>query len=158
MILEDLGIEAGRCALEWVSAAEAPRFVQVITEFDARIRDLGPIGHSEGLESQILMHKIRAAKIALEGRKVRMSLARESKKIKKQGTYGEFPSREKLSTTIQDETTLYETLLYLQERERPASELAELLGVSVDQAASCIEILKKKKMWNGDLHGDRLSG
>jgi hypothetical protein len=148
MILENLGIETGRCALEWVSAAEAPRFVQVITEFDARIRDLGPIGHSEGLDRQALLHKIRAAKIALEGRKVRMALARESKKkMKKHGTYGEFPSREKLSTTIQDETTLYETLLYLQERERPASELAELLGVSLDQAASCVETLKKKKMW-----------
>ena len=158
MILENLKIETGRCALEWVSAAEAPRFVQVITEFDARIRDFGPIGHSEGLDRQALLHKIRAAKIALEGRKVRMALARESKKIKKHGTYGEFPSREKLSTTIQDETTMYETLLYLQERERPASELAELLGVSVDLAASCVETLRKKKMWNGDLHGDRLSG
>lgn len=158
MILENLKIETGRCALEWVSAAEAPRFVQVITEFDARIRDFGSMGHSEGLDRQALLQKIRAAKIALEGRKVRMSFAMESKKMKKHGTYGEFPSREKLSTTIQDETILYETLLYLQERERTASELAELLGVSLDQAASCIETLRKKKMWNGDLHGDRLSG
>ncbi len=53
---------------------------------------------------------------------------------------------------------MYETLLYLQEGERPASELAELLGVSVDRAASCVETLIKKKMWNGDFHGDRLSG
>lgn len=158
MILEGLGIETGRCALEWVSAAEAPRFVQVITEFDARIRDLGPIGQSEGLDRQTLMHKIRAAKTALEERKMRMALARESKKIKKHGTYGEFPSRGKLSTTLRDEITLYETLLYLQERERPASELAELLGISVDRVASCVENLKRKKMWNGDLHGDRLSG
>jgi hypothetical protein len=158
MILENLKIETGRCALEWVSAAEAPRFVQVITEFDARIRDFGPIGHSEGLDRQALLHKIRAAKIALEGRKVRMSLARESMKMKKHGTYGELSSREKLSTTIKDETILYETLLYLQEKERPASELAELLGISLDKAASCIETLRKKKMWNGDLYGDRLSG
>jgi hypothetical protein len=147
MVLENLKIETGRCALEWVSAAEAPRFVKVITEFDACIRGLGPIGHSEGLDPQALLHKIKAAKIALEGKKVRIALARESKKMKKHGTYGEVPCREKLSTTLQDETTLYETLLYLQERERPASELAELLGVSLDQAASCIETLKKKKMW-----------
>jgi len=158
MILENLGIETGRCALEWVSAAEAPRCVQVRTEFDTRIRELGPKGHREGLDRQTLLHKIRATRIAREGRKVRMALARESKKMKKHGTYGEFPSKEKLSTTIQDETIMYETLLYLQEGERPASELAELLGVSVDRAASCVETLIKKKMWNGDLHGDRLSG
>jgi F420-non-reducing hydrogenase iron-sulfur subunit len=37
------GIEPDRLRLEWVSAAEAPRFVQVTTEFVERIRELGPL-------------------------------------------------------------------------------------------------------------------
>ena len=49
-ILEDLKVNPDRLSLEWVSAAEAPRFVKVITEFTERVRDLGPLGSSEGLD------------------------------------------------------------------------------------------------------------
>jgi F420-non-reducing hydrogenase iron-sulfur subunit len=37
------GIDPDRLRLEWVSAAEAPRFVQITTEFVERIRELGPL-------------------------------------------------------------------------------------------------------------------
>ena len=37
------GINPDRLRLEWVSAAEAPRFVQVTTEFVEKIRELGPL-------------------------------------------------------------------------------------------------------------------
>jgi F420-non-reducing hydrogenase iron-sulfur subunit len=42
LMLEDFGIEAGRFALEWVSAAEGPRFAQVVTDFTEQVRKLGP--------------------------------------------------------------------------------------------------------------------
>jgi len=42
MVLEDLGIEPERFAIEWVSSAEAPRFAQLVTEFTEKIRQLGP--------------------------------------------------------------------------------------------------------------------
>ena len=42
LMLEDFGIEGDRFALEWVSAAEGPRFAQVVTEFTERVRKLGP--------------------------------------------------------------------------------------------------------------------
>lgn len=42
MILEDLDIDPGRFAIEWVSSAEAPRFAEVVTRFTESIRELGP--------------------------------------------------------------------------------------------------------------------
>lgn len=42
LMLEDFGIEGDRFALEWVSAAEGPRFAQVVTEFTEKVRKLGP--------------------------------------------------------------------------------------------------------------------
>jgi F420-non-reducing hydrogenase iron-sulfur subunit len=42
MILEDVGIDPRRFAIEWVSSAEAPRFAEVVTRFTATVRDLGP--------------------------------------------------------------------------------------------------------------------
>lgn len=42
LMLEDFGIEADRFALEWISAAEGPRFAQVMTEFTEQVRRVGP--------------------------------------------------------------------------------------------------------------------
>lgn len=107
------------------------------------------MGDSEGLDHQTLMLKIRAARMSLEKMKLRMAFAKQSKQMKKEGTYGQFPSEEKLTTTLMNEMTLYETFLYLQEKERSLSELSELLGLSEDRVASCIETLRKKKIWQG---------
>jgi len=42
VVLEDLGIDPERFAIEWVSSAEAPRFAEVVTAFTDKIRSLGP--------------------------------------------------------------------------------------------------------------------
>ena len=41
-LLEQMGIEPERVRLEWVSAAEGQIFAQVVTDFTAEIRKLGP--------------------------------------------------------------------------------------------------------------------
>jgi F420-non-reducing hydrogenase iron-sulfur subunit len=40
--LDDFGIENERFRLEWVSAAEGPRFAQVVGEFTDQVKNLGP--------------------------------------------------------------------------------------------------------------------
>ena len=42
LLLEDFGLESERFRLEWVSAAEGPKFAQTMTEFAETIRELGP--------------------------------------------------------------------------------------------------------------------
>jgi len=42
IVLQGLGIETERFAIEWVSSAEAPRFARVVTQFTEKIRALGP--------------------------------------------------------------------------------------------------------------------
>jgi F420-non-reducing hydrogenase iron-sulfur subunit len=41
-LLSFTGIEPDRLRLEWVSAAEGPKFAQAISEFTSRIKALGP--------------------------------------------------------------------------------------------------------------------
>lgn len=41
-LLEDMGVEPERVKLEWISGSEGKRFAQVMNEFDATIRELGP--------------------------------------------------------------------------------------------------------------------
>jgi F420-non-reducing hydrogenase iron-sulfur subunit len=41
-LLKILGMEEGRLRLEWISAAEGPKFARVINEFVEQVRALGP--------------------------------------------------------------------------------------------------------------------
>jgi len=53
IVLQDMGVDPRRFAIEWVSSAEAPRFAEVVTRFTEDIRRLGPnlINLQERLES-----------------------------------------------------------------------------------------------------------
>lgn len=42
MMLEDLGIEAERFRIEWISSAEGPRFAQIVKDFTEQVKKLGP--------------------------------------------------------------------------------------------------------------------
>ena len=41
-LLKFTGFEDGRLHLEWISAAEGPKFAQVVREFTEKIKKLGP--------------------------------------------------------------------------------------------------------------------
>ena len=45
-VLAEVGINPDRFGLQWASAAEAPRFVKLITDFTMKTKELGPIGES----------------------------------------------------------------------------------------------------------------
>ena len=44
-MLKDLGIEEERLRLEWISASEGRRFVEVVNKFTEKIKSLGPLDH-----------------------------------------------------------------------------------------------------------------
>jgi hypothetical protein len=80
-----------------------------------------------------------------------MAFARQSKQMKEEGTFGQFPSKDKLLEMFVREMTMYQTLLYLEQKERSAEELTGLLGIPHEQVMGFVETLKKKNMWNGEL-------
>jgi hypothetical protein len=73
-----MGIDTARFTYKWVSAAEGIRFVEVITEFDGSISELGPFGAKEGLDCHSVIYKLKAALKTVEGRTFRMVFAKQS--------------------------------------------------------------------------------
>ena len=59
--------------------------------------------------------------------------------------------KEKLIEMFTKDMSLYQTLLYLEEKERSAEELTKLLGIDEEQVMGVVETLKKKNMWSGEL-------
>ena len=86
-VLEGIGVNPERFSLKWASAAEAPRFVKLITEFTEKIKELGPLGQSEGIEPDEMKARLDKALEAVSSRKVRMVFGMTTKSIRKEGIF-----------------------------------------------------------------------
>jgi len=86
-VLKDVGIREERYTLQWASAAEAPRFVQLITRFTEQIRELGPIGQAEGLSKEELTVRINKALAAVSDQKVRIAFGSATTAVRKDGIW-----------------------------------------------------------------------
>ena len=118
--------------------------MKVVTEFSQRIQALGPMNAGGPLDHSSFFRKIEAAKLAFEGPKFRMALAKQARDAKKAGKYGEFPSQEKLMAGFDEEMSIFETFLHMREQERGVDELAELMKTSPDEVGKRIETLRKR--------------
>ena len=56
-LLGYIGINPQRLRLDWVSSAEAPKFVRVTTEFAATVRELGPLDAPVSSETLISLEE-----------------------------------------------------------------------------------------------------
>ena len=86
-VLEGIGVNPERFSLQWASAAEAPRFVKLITEFTGKIKELGPLGQAEGIEPDEMKARLDKALAAVSSRKVRMVFGNTTKSIRKEGIF-----------------------------------------------------------------------
>ena len=82
-VLEDVGIRKERYDLQWASAAEAPRFVRLITEFTEQMRELGPLGEAEGMSKEEIKDRLQKALDVVSDQKVRVSFGNAAKAVRK---------------------------------------------------------------------------
>jgi hypothetical protein len=100
-VLQGIGINPERFSLQWASAAEAPRFVKLITGFTNRIKELGPLGQAEGIEPDEVKTRLAKALEAVSSRKVRMVFGNTTKTIRKEGIF----TQEYISSVIEEKLT-----------------------------------------------------
>jgi coenzyme F420-reducing hydrogenase delta subunit len=60
-ILEHIGVSPERLRLEWVSAGEGIRFAEIMNEFSAKVKSLGPFGSAEKIGAAELQARLEAA-------------------------------------------------------------------------------------------------
>lgn len=97
-ILSEVGIKPERFGLQWASAAEAPRFVKLITEFTREVQALGPLGQAEGLSPEEAKARIAKALALVSDRKVRMGLGTATKAIRKDALY----TQEQITAVVEE--------------------------------------------------------
>ncbi len=57
-IMEHIGLNPERLRIEFISSGEGIRFAAVVNDFSGKIKELGPVGSSEGIERDALKAKI----------------------------------------------------------------------------------------------------
>jgi len=136
--------------LEWASAAEAPRFVELITRYVSDIKSMGPLGTAEGENEQdaIRMH-LRAGVKAASARKVRTALGKLAKDMHKSYDYGlQVISEEvakKVPPAFRKERLTQEIQLCLAEQGLfKSASLCEKTGGSEKEIEKILETLSQK--------------
>jgi len=138
-VLSEIGIKPERFSLQWASAAEAPRFVKLITEFTGKIKELGPLGHSEGIEPDELQARLEKGLAAVSSRKVRMVYGNTAKTIRKDAIF----TQEYISGVIEEKLSKAIAGALAAEAE-PKAEPAEK-AVPAKPAPAAKEAPKKEK-------------
>lgn len=85
-VLTEVGIRPERFNLQWASAAEAPRFVNLITEFTKKIKALGPLGQAEGLAPEEAKARVQKALALVSDRKLRVGFGNVTKTLRQEGS------------------------------------------------------------------------
>ena len=101
-ILTRAGIDSERLALNWASAAEAPLYVELVTGFTNRIKDLGPLGSIEGLARDEIKSKLSGALAAVENVKLRVQIAKLAQGMRKLNDYSPESVEAEISKKVND--------------------------------------------------------
>ncbi len=157
--LKDIGVEPERLSLDWASAAEAPRFVELITGYVKRIKGMGALGTGEGEEAKpVIDRRLKAAVRAASARKPRTSLGTLSKGLHKGGDYTpeaiEAGVAKKVLPAIRQQRITEEVLILLKEEgAMDEGHLAEATGASGDEIQKILEGLSRRKKISQDEAG-----
>jgi len=145
-VLRHLKINPERLLLEWVSAAEGPRFAEVVTHFTNRIKDFGPLTADDPKGETHLKTKLLAAERAVSGEKLRWVAAKQTE-FMKDGNGEIFTSHEigrLLDGVILEEITLQEILLLLEKEALSVKDISRHLEIPPTEALQQIQALRRK--------------
>lgn len=149
-LLSHAGINPRRLSLEWVSAAEAPRFVSIVTGFSETIKSLGPLGVSEGISSDDLTFRLKAAKGVSQGEKFRWILGKKTEFAREGNVYGEVFSRHELGRLlaglITEDFQVHQILQLLEGKILTVKEIAGHLGLKPAPVLVHLTALRRRKL------------
>lgn len=131
-LLEHIGVNPTRLRLEWISASEGVRYAEIMNDFGKQLRELGPLGKSEGLSASALKLKMEAVSNILPYAKLveRERLRVRFKTEEEYRTYFASADFNRLfQELVVDKLAVSQIMLLLRENPLSARDIAEGLGL-----------------------------
>jgi F420-non-reducing hydrogenase iron-sulfur subunit len=137
-LMECVGINPERLRIEQMSAGEGIRFAEIMNDFSRKLRELGPIGTTEGVDSGKLTFRLQAVtKLVPYIRLVeRERLRAHFDTAEGYETYFQSDEVNKLiHELIADKLAIIQIMTLLREQPRSTGELSEILGLAPAQVS-----------------------
>ncbi|PKN28633.1 MAG: hypothetical protein CVU64_12325 [Deltaproteobacteria bacterium HGW-Deltaproteobacteria-21] len=142
-LLDLAGIGGERLHLQWVSSAEAQRFVDIARNAVESVRELGPLDRS-GLQMEI-----EACAMTLNGETLRWLVGKEVRITSKGDVYGRLWAVEKYESVLNNmlEREYQKNLIYLAVKEGRSSvrDISSRTGLGLKRVSYLLADLEKTK-------------
>lgn len=153
-LMEHMGISPDRLRLEWISAAEGMRFAEVMNDFSARLKELGPLGVGEGLDKDVLKVKLAAVDKLIPYMKL-VERERLRVPVKSEEAYGEFYASDEANglfeELIADKLVAAQILTLLEEKPLSTGEISTLLGLNPSDVSRHVNSTSKQGLVRYDV-------
>ena len=150
-LFHHIGINKDRLAFKQCSSGEASVFVDIVTAFDEKIKELGPLGkEGDRLKSPEIYEKLKVAHAVLAGEKIRWVIGKRSPFLESGNIYGEVFTEHEFNRAIDmiivEETEVQEILFKLKEGSCSVKDLSEKLAIPSERVFRYITALVRKEM------------
>jgi F420-non-reducing hydrogenase iron-sulfur subunit len=150
-LFEYIGVNKERLAFRQCSSGEAAVFVKLVSEFDAKIKELGPIGDGgDPLKAPEIFEKLKIAEAVLAGEKIRWVIGKRTPFLESGNIYGEIFTEHEFNRAIDmiivEETEVQEILGKLEEGARSVKDLAKDLSIPSERVFRYVTALVRKEM------------
>ena len=146
-----IGLNDDRLAFRQCSSGEASVFVEIVSEFDEKIRSLGPLGgDGDTVKAPEIFKKLEAAEAVLAGEKIRWIIGKRTPFLETGNVYGEIFTEHEFNRAIDmiivEEMEVQEILARLRETARSVKDLANDLAIPSARVFRYITALKLQGM------------
>jgi F420-non-reducing hydrogenase iron-sulfur subunit len=160
-LFDYIGVNKDRLAFRQCSSGEAAVFVKLVSEFDAKIKELGPIGQGgDRLNAPEIYEKLKLAEAVLGGEKIRWVIGKRTPFLESGNMYGEIFTNHEFNRAIDmiivEETEVQAILHRLKDGARSVRGLSEDLDIPSDRVFRYVTALLRKEMIRIDNVADRM--
>lgn len=157
-LLEQVAVNPERLRLEWVASSEGIRFAEIMDKFVKKLKELGPLGKSKGIDESGLKLKLEAANKLVPYLKL---VEREKLRVqtKSEDAYSQFYSSDGVNRLfkelINDKLVISQILLLLERKPLSTGEISEILGLTPSEVARHINNSSKQGLVKYDTRNRR---
>jgi len=160
-LFDHIGVNKERLVFRQCSSGEASVFVKLVSEFDEKIKALGPIGEGgDRLKAPEIFEKLKIAEAVLAGEKIRWVIGKRTPFLETGNIYGEIFTEHEFSRAIDmiivEETEVQEILGRLKDGARSVRDLSKDLAIPSERVFRYVTALVRKEMVRLDAVSDRI--
>ena len=137
-IMEHIGLNPERLRIEFMSSSDGIRFAALANDFTRKVKELGPLGTSEGIDENGLKFKLEAVNKLVPYIKL-VERERLRVPVKSEEAYDKFFESSEInrlfSELFGDKLAISQIMLHLRERPLSTGEISEKLGLNPSEVS-----------------------